>query len=79
VRLSGLEPETNGLKVPDNPSNSSEKQHFSDSTGPKLAPRPTDSDLETIVAEWSSLPEAIREAIVLLVRAALAQEEKSHP
>jgi len=70
VRLMGLEPMAYGLKAPHDPSNSSEKQGFSASTGPKTGPCPNDPEFERIAAAWSSLPAAVKQSILMLVQAA---------
>jgi hypothetical protein len=44
-----------------------EKTGVSEPLAPKLAPPSNDPELEQIIAAWSSLPDAVKQAILLLV------------
>jgi hypothetical protein len=74
VRLSGLEPETYGLKVTCEPQETLEKQGFLDDAGADAGAVETktahfEPDLQAVIDGWQDLPEAIKTGILAMVRA----------
>jgi hypothetical protein len=71
VKALGLEPRTYGLKVACPDAENTANQGVSDSTGavvaPRVAPNPTDPDVQRVVEAWPALPEALRRAVLALI------------
>jgi hypothetical protein len=71
VKALGLEPRTYGLKVacPDaeNATNQGISDHAAPMVAPRVAPNPTDPDLQRVVEAWPALPEALRRAVLALI------------
>jgi hypothetical protein len=57
-------------------SNSSEKQVFSESTGPKTGPCQNNPDLDKLIAAWENLPDCVKQAILFLVQAAIEKHKE---